>query len=427
MGQSVIQQGMSLVMQFVITIVVSILVATGIMILVYCLPVEPMKENVWRSRSIYSFEGGYPQWAGENYKMTQLDNITDGYMLLEAIYSGAEGPVNNAMLNRYMTYADVNPEQAALMQAHGVDTEPYVATYGRYWHGYLLFLKPLLLLFDVADIRIINMILCLGLSFYLIAETRHVLGNRVAIAMFVMWIVINPVSIVMSFQFSTTFYVMIVASLLVLHRDAWLVQGSRYAMLFLFIGIVTNFIDFLTYPMVGMVVPLILAILLRERRKDKCILGFTVLNGFAWGIGYACMWIGKWSVATWITGQDIIANAISEAGFQSTGQEEFFGTRITAINSILMNIRVIVKWPILILVLIIGAWSVWRMVRDHRRLDLRCTIVDTLLVLIAMLPIMWYCIFQGHSIMCYWFTYRNLSITVLAGLLFCGRRIGCGH
>lgn len=423
MKQSTIRTGLRLSAQFMIAIVVSVLMATGVMILLYCLPVEPMKENVWRSSPIYSFEGGYPQWAGENYKMTQLDNITDGYMLLEAIYSGTEGAVSNAMLNRYMTYEDVNPEQAALMQAHGVDTESYVATYGRYWHGYLLFLKPLLLVFDVADMRILNMILCLGLSIYLIDRTRQKLGRRAALAMFVMWIVINPVSVIMSFQFSTTFYVMMVTSLIVLQHDRWLSQGTRYPMMFLFIGIVTNFVDFLTYPMVGMAVPLILAILFRERHQDKGIFGFTVLNGFAWGIGYACMWIGKWVIGTVLTGVNLIENAIHEASYQSTGQEEFAGTRITAINSIFKNIRVIVKWPLLILGIVIILYGVWLLARKYRRLNLKYTIVDLLLVLIALLPMVWYSVFQSHSVMCYWFTYRNLSITILAVLLFLGRRL----
>lgn len=427
MSKSLMRSALRLAVQYVIAIVASVLVATVVMILLYCLPIEPMKENVWRSKSIYSFEQGYPQWAGENYKMSQLDNITDGYMLVEAIYPGTEGAVSNAMMNRYIAYEGINPEQAALMQAHGTDAQASVGTYARYWHGYLLFLKPLLLLFDVGDMRIMNMMLCLGLSFLLIIRIRQRLGRKAALAMFLTWCIISPVSVVMSFQFSTTFYVMIVASLLILTHDTWFAKEGRhrYAMLFLFIGIVTNYIDYLTYPLVGMAIPLLLAVLLRERRQDKGLVAFTALNAFSWGVGYACMWIGKWVMATLLTGQNVILEAMNEAAVQSTGQDEIYGTKVDAIHSIYKNIRVIVKWPFILVGIVVAFWALWHLLRRNRTLMLRCTMTDLLIVIIALFPMAWYSVFQGHSISCYWFTYRNLSITVMAGLLLLGRRVSC--
>ena len=116
-------------------------------------------------------------------------------------------------------------------------------------------LKPLLLLFEVSDLRIINMMLCLGLSFYLFFLIEKTLGRKALVAAMISWFVLNPVSIIMSFQFSTTFYVMTIASILVLKKHEWLREKGRYGLFFLVIGIVTNFIDFLTYPLVGMAVP----------------------------------------------------------------------------------------------------------------------------------------------------------------------------
>lgn len=419
-----LQKAIRLIVQFAIAIVGSVLVGAGIMILLYCMPVQPIKDNIWRSNSIYTNESAYPMWAGEGYKLSQLDNITDGYMLLEAIYPGNDNSVYNAMMNPYITYEGINPQQAVLMQSHGTDTVSYEATYSRYWHGYLLFVKPLMTILDLGDLRILNMILVLGLSFLLIVRTWHQLGKKAALAMFVMWIVLSPVSVVMSFQFSTTFYVMLAASFLVLQHHDWFAQGTRYPMLFLFIGIVTNFIDFLTYPMLGMAIPLALAILMRERRGEKGVLLFGASSSISWGIGYACMWVGKWVIGSLLTGYDIVGNAIFEARIQSTGQDEIFGTKVTAMNSILKNVRVITKWPFIILAAAILLCGLWYLVRRNYRLQLRVNMTDLALVVIAILPMAWYCVFQGHSISCYWFTYRNLCVTVLAGMLFLGRRIG---
>lgn len=264
-----IQHALRLIFQFVIAIAVSVLAATGMMILLYCLPADAVKENIWRSNAIYTNESAYPMWAGEGYKLSQLDNVTDGYMLLEAIYPGTENPVYYSMMNPYISYDGINPQEAVLMQSHGTDTASYESFYPRYWHGYLLFVKPLLMVLDLGDLRVLNMILVMGLSFLLLVRTRQRLGRKVALSMFTAWIALAPVSVVMSFQFSTTFYVMMIASLLVLRYHDWFAQGTRYPVLFLFIGIITNFIDFLTYPMLGMAVPLVLAILLREQRQDR--------------------------------------------------------------------------------------------------------------------------------------------------------------
>lgn len=413
-----------LIIQFVISIVISVLVATGIMILLYSLPADRVKANIWRSNSIYTSESAYPMWAGEGYKLSQLDNITDGYMLLEAIYPGTEDPVRYAMLNPYISYDGINPQQAVLMQSHGTDTESYEATYARYWHGYLLFVKPLLMILDLGDLRVLNMILVMALFLILINKTAKELGRKAALAMFATWLVLSPVSVIMSFQFSTTFYVMVIASMLVLYHHDWFNKGTtRYPMLFLFIGIVTNFIDFLTYPMLGMAIPLTLAILMRERREEKGTFAFGVVNSISWGIGYGCMWIGKWVIGSWLTGADIIGNARYEAQMQSTGQDVIYGTRVTAINSILKNVRVIVKWPFMIMFAVALLLGIWYLLRRNRRLHLELNLTDLALLFVALFPAMWYSVFQAHSISCYWFTYRNLCITVFAGMLFLGRRI----
>ncbi len=129
------------------------------------------------------------------YKMTQLDNVTDGYMLLEAMFSGEDDPVRNAMNNPYTVYEGGNPDKAAVLESHNTEGASGRGEYGRYWHGYLLFLKPLLSFFEVSDLRIMNMILCLGLSFYFFRLTEITLGKKTMAAVLTSWLVrkcLNP-------------------------------------------------------------------------------------------------------------------------------------------------------------------------------------------------------------------------------------------
>ncbi len=412
---------------YLMALILSVLTATGIMILLYCLPIDSMKMNVYRSISVYDFEGSYPQWAA-GYKMTQLDNVTDGYMLMEALYPGNDDPVQNAMNNPYLYYEGVNPEKSATQQSHDVEGITSVGTYGRYWHGYLLFLKPLLMIFEVSDLRIINMILCLGLSFYLFSLIREKLGRKAAAAAMIAWLVINPVSVIMSFQFSTTFYVMLTASIIVMKRHRWLMEKGRYGLFFLCIGIITNFIDFLTYPMVGMAVPMILVILIQERKyntgnKWSQPVGFCVRNSVIWAFGYGGMWLGKWVMATILTGRNYIADAMDEAMVQSTGQEVIFGTVVSPIGSIYKNLRVIVKWPFLILLIVLVIVVVICLIRKKIRLVQHVKVCEPALLLLACYPLVWFSVLQSHSISCYWFTYRNLSVSVLAGMVLLANRV----
>lgn len=216
------QPGKTLFRYFLI-LILFVAAATGLMILPYCIPTTPVKENVWRSHPVYDYEGSYPQWAAE-YKMTQLDNVTDGYMLLEAMCAGTGHPVLDAMNNPYTVYPDVNPDKAEVLESHNTPGASGTGWYGRYWHSYLFLLKPLLFLFEVSDLRIMNMMLCLGLSFYLFFLIEKMLGRKALVATMISWFVLNPVSIIISFQFSTTFYIMTVASILVLKKHEWLCE-----------------------------------------------------------------------------------------------------------------------------------------------------------------------------------------------------------
>ena len=433
------QPGKTLFRYFLI-LILSVAAATGLMILLYCIPTTPIKENVWRSHPVYDYEGSYPQWAAE-YKMTQLDNVTDGYMLLEAMCAGTGHPVPDAMNNPYTVYEGVNPDKAAVLESHNTSGASGTGWYGRYWHGYLLFLKPLLLLFEVSDLRIINMMLCLGLSFYLFFLIEKMLGRKALVATMISWFVLNPVSIIMSFQFSTTFYVMVVASILVLKKHEWLCEKGRYGLFFLVIGIVTNFIDFLTYPLVGMAVPMTLAVLMKERysfretlshlsqdREKKRsvwrLVGECILESVSWGIGYAGMWFGKWAAGSILTGENFILNALSEAQVQPTGQEEIFGTVVSPAGSILKNIRVVIKWPFVLLLFLLLLYICIGLFKGSFFLERSGLHGSTpALLLLAAYPFVWFSVLQAHSISCYWFTYRNLCVTVLAVLLLAAQRL----
>lgn len=114
--------------------------------LVYLLPTERMEQNVKSSMDIFYTESVYPQQVS-GYKATQLDNETDAIMLLGAIYDGGNySAIKQAMRAARVDISNVPSKCNVLIKYAWENQEPdSVSEYSRYWHGYMLWLKPLLL------------------------------------------------------------------------------------------------------------------------------------------------------------------------------------------------------------------------------------------------------------------------------------------
>mgnify|MGYP007099149449 FL=1 len=119
----------------------------------YLLPTHPMEANVRSSIDIFYTESVYPQQV-KGYKSSQLDNETDAIMLLDAIHPAQNrSALENALRVSRITFSDTTSSCIDLIQyAWENKTPDQTVDYTRYWHGYLVWLKPLLLLMDYADL-----------------------------------------------------------------------------------------------------------------------------------------------------------------------------------------------------------------------------------------------------------------------------------
>lgn len=68
---------------------ICLFIGYALLLLVFLLPVIPMKNNLKEDITLFENEGYYNQMI-EGYKSTQLDNYTDIIMLMNAIYDGPE-------------------------------------------------------------------------------------------------------------------------------------------------------------------------------------------------------------------------------------------------------------------------------------------------------------------------------------------------
>lgn len=404
-------------LNYILLLLLSILLGTILIIGIYFLPVSPMKENVARSSAIFDYEGVYPQLV-QGYKSSQLDNCTDAIMLGTAIYPGKEeGYIARAMLGERIEYSGEDPVRSLNDYANNVAGKAeleHISGYARYWHGYLLFLKPLLIFFDYGDIRYLNMflqfIILAWLCLIIISKNRQ----RMMIPFICLFFVLNPMVLTLSLQYTAVYYIMLISVIIILKKNDWLIsKKGRFFLLFEIIGMTTSYFDFLTYPAITLGVPLTIAILLDSSNKVDSKLLKVIKFSLSWGLGYAGMWCGKWLVSSILLHRNFFADAINQIFLRTSMETE--GQSISWFMVVWRNLRVILKWPYLFLAGIIIIWIIVAIFKYGMIAGKNEVFLDLIpYLIIAAIPLGWYLAMGNHSYEHYWYTYRELGISCFA-------------
>lgn len=402
-----------------LVLLASILAGIVLMSCVYMLPTGRMLTQADRSLPIFENEGTSFCWAPEE-KSARLDGYTDAIMMQIAVYIRDADPLKAAMQNDRMEFTEgkLDPAGSLKQYVYG-DRSGYVVDYARYWHGYLLFLKPLLLFFSLSDIRMMNAALQLILAAGVLLLAFRKRGLRLALPMGLALLVLNPVSTALSMQFSSIYYLTLLGLLIMLLAESW--DRSWGYLVFLFLGIGTAFFDFLTYPACAVGTCLALQALM-SRADGKTRLLKTVGSGAAWAFGYGGMWSGKWLAASLITGNSVMRDAVEQAQYRSGGEVTAAEGGVSATFGAVLgrNLGVLANPAAAILVLALLGLLVWLLATKRCRFALERANLPSLAIAFAV-PFVWYFLLRNHSLVHCWMTYRNLSAAVFAlsgGLCF---------
>lgn len=386
----------------------------------YALPGEPVRANIERSVPLLQEEGLYPEFFG--FKLFQMDNYTDTIMLFEAASADETSPLQAMMtstaynVDNFETLPD---DLAAYLDARaegktGADTglEPF--SYARYWHGYLIWLRPLLMFLTYGQVRVANYLLFAALACVLLWQLGRACGWRAAVLFAVSQILVSCFFVPHQMQFFTCFAVAYAACIWVLARPR---TPDSLAVGLVVTGVCTAFLDLLVTPILTLGLPLAVWLLDRRVREDTPLRRCGVVCGGAlcWGAGYALCWASKWVLASLVTGQDIIGDALHQASVRTSadtwhGMELTWGNIIRFVWDTLSSHGLLI--PLLLLAVIcIGAFVLCLRSREAllRALPLALT---------ALSAPAWLCLLRTHSIQHGWFTWRALGVTLFAGFAF---------
>lgn len=373
---------------------------------VYLLPMEPMRMHVAETMEQFLEEGENP-FLLDGCKGSSLDNYTDAIMLGNAVYDSDEPFYQKAMeVSRENNGLDQPMESLhAYVEKSG---EQDVSSYARYWHGYLIVLKPLLLFFNYYQIRFLNIIIMSEIILGIIAGLARRKMWRSVVAYIIALLGLFPMTIPSSLQYTSVFYVGNMAVLFFLWRYEFLEKKGRVLYLFFLTGMFTSFVDFLTYPLytVGMLCALWL-VLSEETFGKK--LWKMASNGIAWGIGYIGMWVGKWLVGSVLTGRNLFIDALGTVATRLShgAASEVISSWMAAAR----NFYIYFNWYGIILFIILTVWVIAALFKI-KGIGKGSTV--WLLILLTFVPVVWYMVAANHSYIHYWYTFRNLSVSIFA-------------
>ena len=332
-------------------------------------------------------------------------------MLNLAISSDTKHPLRSAMLNPYYDNDDedvaksVNTERVAHGQTNGLEKR----FYGRYWQGYLVTLKPMLILFSLHGLRIVNCLLMLLLSLATLWLIWQKIGKIESLLFLLSLLLVYFPVVPFSLQYSTCFYLMFLSMLAVMLYPGLTSTSRSLALTFFIIGGITSFFDFLTTPQLTLGMPLLVCLLIHRKQEMRTI----IMASIAWGIGYALLWASKWVIGYGLTGFNLLADAAEQIGVRTS--QQYYGIELTIptmLQFIIFGEERPLGWkiPALILALSIAYIFLQKGLKVQRQY--------LWLLLIAMIVPVWFLLMRQHSIMHLWFTLRAFLVTIYSLLLW---------
>lgn len=396
-----------------------------LLLLVYCIPVSPMKVHIRQSLPMLEKEFSDSELL-EGYPGSLTGSFTDCLMLENAIYTSDEHTTLEQILRMYRGESGTGDGWApgnSLADYAWDARQPREVEYARYWHGYLVVLKPLLFLTTVNGIRVFAS----TLQLIFVSAVVMACGRRGEV--FLGWAFLFSVpflyffSLFTSLSLSICYYVMTALLLIQLRWDSQLRERGWYGEFFLVAGMITSYFDFLTYPLVTLGFPLCVCLYL-DRSGAKNVFRRLVGYSVQWGVGYLGFWAIKWVLADILTGSNTIQDGIStiftrtDIAADCTRTEGFL--RVIRLNGSAYS-----NWAFLLLFLGIAVWFLLYIFKRSTGIRKERAAEGAVLLLVVLFPFVWFFFTQNHSEQHWIYTFKIFSVSIFALLCGAGKICGC--
>lgn len=362
------------------------------MTLAFCIPESWIEWHVEEANYTYSIQKDWNTYFTFGTHAARVDDGDDNMMINHAIQA--------------------DPEMNALEAAMSING------YSRYWHGYLTWLRPMLVLYTQGQLRYIYMMVFFMLFCMLLVSMALHIRRRagipaavaLSIALSACYLTIIPTCM----QYTHVFLIAFIACIVLLR--CYERVRNHLPLLFMVVGMLTSFIDFLTAPLLTLGIPLLMCLFIENHNVDafswKAQCRRIFVCSALWAIGYVGCWACKWILSTIVLGPGEmgvaagkIADWTSEMGAESRWVAFDKNIRYYFREQ---GLRVYVVFAIPLAILLI------RLIRCHNPLWRRGLVY----LPVCIYPYLWYLVVNGHSHYHPFFSHRIQAITAFGVLLF---------
>lgn len=410
----------------------SVVLGLLLLTIVFCLPVNGVKKHV--EESLYDMIDVTEDENASVWRkrvISEKDNFTD-YLMVQNATEKVEGqsPLAHAV---YVYHYDLANEttwmtRESLVAALKQGTEGmFLREYSKYWHGYLVWLKPLLMCMSWSGVEIFLVIFQSVLLLTILLVSFYKKQPCAGVGVLVTLMFMKPIGMWTSLTLTTCWTIALLAVLIQLLGRKQLICRDWMEEFYLLIGIVTAYMDFLTYPIVTLGIPLCFYLVQSMetqeswRQKLKQLLGLAVF----WGIGYIGMWGMKWVVAELTFQTGTLRNAVWSVIYRTEpldGYASSFSGVHRTLEAVLRQYDSVYYWigfGVLSAVMLVSVGLCLL-----RKPGKRWGMTVTALAVSAFLPFCWLILTQNHTVIHCSYTFRMMGIVIMAlcSVIFCSLR-----
>lgn len=397
----------------IVPLVIAI-IGTFLLFLVAQIPNELLWDNAFESGlDLLDETKQHEMFGGEGYHSLAgkrpfgPDTTTDTEIIAQSYTLGEEG---NLFLKRSTSGGGPAANFIEYLEGSREMGEPY----SRYWMGFRVTVRPLLLLGHYYEIRewagILTSFL-LVLTVGLLSRKNSVMA---ALAMAVSFGMVEPYAVCSSLQFSCCFILAFLFSCCAISGTITL-DDKRCIILFCAFGALTQFFDFYTYPLITCAMPLLILI---SRYEGSDVLALSLRLAAVWLASWLMMWVINLVFVSVFTEENAFAKAWSSVAFRfgvGSARERRPET-YSAVSALSKVWYYRTQLPIKITVPAIGLAVAGLFAYGCRRGCFKTRLISYLVV--AALPVIWIIATANPINIHYFFQYRVLYVTYFALILF---------
>lgn len=381
------------------------------------IPKSKIEDNLKKSATYLEKNSGIKRLQpGREY--TYLHLYADSVVLNIINCVDTNKPIKSIMWDNYYETIkmDVNNDFIEAVKENKKPNQQYI----RYWHGSMIILRPLLMIISLEQMYQVNYILLIILAIALLIMIWKK-SKKIAIAYIISMIMIAFPIIAMCLEFVWTFYIMFISSIIAINIK----KDKNLYKLFLIIGMITCFFDFLTTEIITLFVPLLIILAIKKEKdeiqsfKEGAII--FLKSCILWFVGYAGMWIAKWTLASIILNINALEYVKDQALLRVNGLQGLDSAKKMYVGAITQNWHTLypinsVKrtsslWLIIAIFVVFFAIIIdWKKIKNNKS--------SLILLVIAIMPYIRYLVLANHSYRHSFFTFRSQIITIMAVTYF---------